>query len=503
MSTTLFVRRFLADYARNPVNMVMLVVVPVVFVVVAAGSMAEAARVLGGGSGPAVQTATAGWAAGFLSAIAMYFQVRSARAADRRLVLAGLPAPQLVGARLLTGFALALMVSAAALTALAARDGIASPVRVIIGTVMFAVIYLAIGALVGALVRNPVNGTVLILFVWIVDVFFGPAIASSDRLTTRGLPTHFVTLWMVDLPSGHGGRIGDLGWAAAWTFAALAVGWAVVTLTSQPRHRSRRHTRAGSVIDQLMVGIRMGLRDYRRNPVLWILLVGVPVLFVLMAKAITPNKATSIILTEAGRSVRPTFWLPDVHAGTMTPIAVAALAALAGLFVGLDSRAGDQRLKLAGFRASTLLTARLAVIGAAVLLITAASLAVTATVFSARQWFVFAIGNALVAATYALVGVSLGPIFGRISGVLIAFMLPFLDMGIAQSPMLRAQPAGWAHYLPGYGPERVLLDGGLTGTFDTTGPLVLALVWLVGLGIVTVLLFRRPAPTRNRSQLAD
>lgn len=493
MTTVLFVRRFLADYARNPVNTLMLIVVPVLFVIVAAGSMADAARVLGGSSGPAVQTATAGWAAGFLSALAMYFQTRSARAADRRLVLAGLSATRLVAARLLTGFALALLVSAAALVALAARTGIASPERVIIGTLMFAVIYLAIGALTGALVRNPVNGAVLILFIWIVDVFFGPAIGSPDRVATRALPTHYVTLWMVDLPSGHSGRIGDLGWAATWTFAALAIGWAVVALTSQVRNRSQRHSTPGSLVDQLLVGVRMGLRDYRRNPVLWVLLVVVPVLFVLMAKAITPSKPTTFILREAGRSLRMTFWLPDVHAGTMTPVAVAALATLAGLFVILDSRTGDRRLALAGFGSRTLLGARLVVIAVAALLITAASLAVTATVFTARQWLVFAAGNALLAATYALVGVCLGPLFGRVGGVLVAFMVPFLDIGIAQSPMLRAQPSGWAHFLPGYGAERVLLDGGLTSGFDETGALLLALGWLIGLALIAAALLHGPA----------
>jgi len=82
---------------------------------------------------------------------------------------------------------------------------------------MFAVIYLAVGAVVGSLIRNPVNGTVIVLFVWILDVFFGPAMGAVDGLATRRLPTRFVTLWMVDLPSWHGGRPGDLGWALIWT----------------------------------------------------------------------------------------------------------------------------------------------------------------------------------------------------------------------------------------------------------------------------------------------
>jgi hypothetical protein len=403
----LFMRRFLADYVRNPVNPLVLVLVPVVFVVVAAGSMAADAAQLLGGSGADVPTATAGWAAGFLAGVAMYFQTRSSRAADRRLVLAGLPSSRLVTARVATGLTLAALVTAAALVALAARTGIdgADAVwRVAAGTVMFAVIYLAIGAVTGALVRNPVNGTVLILFVWIVDVFFGPAVGSPDRLATRWLPTHFVTLWMVDLPSRHGGRLGDLGWAVLWTTGALAVAWVVVTTTSRVAHRAYRRTTAGSRRGQFATGLRMGLREYRRNPVLWVLLVVVPVVFIWLSKAVTENGYMTVTLVDNGHQADLTFWLPDMHAGTMTPIAVASLSTLAGLFVVLDARTGDQRLSLAGFGTGALLGSRLAVITVAVALVTAASLAVTATVFDARQPLVYVAGNALLGATYAMLG---------------------------------------------------------------------------------------------------
>jgi hypothetical protein len=57
----------------------------------------------------------------------------------------------------------------------------------------------------------------------------------------------------------------------------------------------------------------------------------------------------------------------------------------------------------------------------------AVSLAVTATVVTPRQWPVYAAGYVLIGATYALVGVLLGPILGRVSGVFIAFLVPFLD----------------------------------------------------------------------------
>src|SRR6266511_3951816 len=80
MTTPLLVRRVLADYARNPVNLLTLVLVPVTFVMVAAGPLAG---------------------------VAMYFQVAAARDTDRRLVVAGMPARTMVAARLLTGLVLA------------------------------------------------------------------------------------------------------------------------------------------------------------------------------------------------------------------------------------------------------------------------------------------------------------------------------------------------------------------------------------------------------------
>src|SRR5664279_6352024 len=107
----------------------------------------------------------------------------------------------------------------------------------------------------------------------------------------------------------------------------------------------------------------------------------------------------------------------------MTPIAVASLATLAGLFVVLNARSGDQRLMQAGFGPGALLAARLGVIAMAVLVVTGASLAVTATVFDARQWGAYLGGNLLLATTYALLGVCLGPIFGPVGGFLIAFLV--------------------------------------------------------------------------------
>ncbi len=499
MTTLVFVRRFLTDYLRNPVNLLLLAVVPAVFVVVVAGSMADAAKLLGGPGGAAVQTATAGWAAAFLAGIAMYFQTAATRDTDRRVVIAGLPATRLVAARLATGLALALFAAAVAVAALAFRTGIDAPVRVAAGTAMFAVIYLAIGTVVGATVPNPVNGTILVLFVWILDVFFGPAMGARDWAATRGLPTHFVTLWMVDLPSGHAGRIGDLGWALTWTVGALATAWALAAARTRTARSRSHHARPGGVAAQLAAASHAAWRDARRNRALWVLFVAVPVVFIITADIVTPNQPILVTVTEYGRHLARSFAMPQVHGATMAPIAIASLAALVGLFAMLDSRHGDRRAALAGLRPGALLSARLGVLAVAALAATAVSLAATALVFDAARWPTYAAANVLIAFTYALIGALLAPIFGRVGGVFIAFLLPFLDIGIVQSPMLNPEPTTLSRLLPGYGGSRILLDGALTTHFDETRPLLIGLTWLTVLALTVALAYRHTTrPARGR-----
>ena len=490
MSTVVFVRRFLADYARNPVNVLLLLVVPTVFVVVVGGSIADFAKLLNGPGGPAVQTATAGWAAAFLSGIAMYFQTAATRETDRRIVIAGLAPHRLVAARLLTGIALAILASAAAVASLAARTGIDQPARAVIGTLMFATIYVGIGAAVGSIVSNPVNGTVIVLFIWIFDVFFGPAMGAADRIATRGLPTHFVTLWMVDLPSGHGGRLGDLGVALTWTAAAIGAAWLLAARRTRVKQPRRRVTTPGRLTAQLAAAARAAWRDSRRNHVQWALFAVVPVVFILAAAAVTPNKPITVILREHGRRLARSFPMPAVHGATMAPIAIASLAALVGMFVLLDSRDGDRRAALAGLRTGALFSARLGVLAGIGLAATAVSLGTTALVFKPVNWPLYAAANLLLAFTYGLIGALLAPIFGRVGGVFIAFLLPFLDLGITQSPMLHRSPTTLATLLPGYGGSRVLLDGALTRGFDETVPLLIGLTWLAALACVVALTYR-------------
>jgi len=189
-----------------------------------------------------------------------------------------------------------------------------------------------------------------------------------------------------------------------------------------------------------------------------------------------------------------------IHPAFMAPIAITSLAALAGMFIILDSRTADRRLVLAGERPGALLTGRLTLIALAALLATGVSLTVAATVATIGQWGAYITASALLALTYALIGVILAPLFGRVAGVLVAFLVPFLDLGIAQDPMLHATPPAWAHLLPGYGGFRLLTNAILTHSSIQGGPLLIALAWLTGAAVAASLLFRHNTRTAGQGR---
>lgn len=483
--TRLLVRRFLDDYGRNGANLLLLLLIPITFVLAAASALANAAKLLGGaGGGPAVETVTAGWASAFLAAIAMYFQVSASRGADRRLVTAGAKPRRLGTARLPTGLVLACLASVAALAALAARGDVDDPWRVVAGTLLFAVIYVGLGAAVGALLPSAVNGTVLLLFIWILDVFFGPTLSGTDSPIVRLLPTHFVSLWIVDLPAGHSG-LSTLSWSLIWVGGSLTLAFLVVA--GHEPHRNPRSLWAHRRPAQMLATLKAGSRDWLRTPVLWVLLAAVPAVFILLSDAVTPHGHTPIKVRENGVSRIDMVDLALIHAGTMAPIAVASLGALVGVFMVLDSRAADARLVIAGESRLALVASRLMLVLTATAVSIGVSLAVTATVFEPQQWVLYAAGNIAVAVTYALIGMLVAPLFGRVSSVFLAFLIPFLDLGLWQSPMLRGEPDTWAQYLPGYGGIRIVIDGALTPGFDTAAPATAAAAWLIFLLLATAL----------------
>ncbi len=221
-TTPTLVRRYLVDQGRRPLNLVLLVVVPVIFVGLSSSAIADFARALGlGASADSLGSVTASWTAAFLAGVSGFILVHDCREPDRRLARAGMSSRAITGARLTTGLLLALAASIASLAALAALSDLADPVRAVAGTLLAATIYLAIGVGVGTVMRSDVNCSLVVIFIWMLDVFLGPATAGSDLVLSRVLPSHFVTLVMLDAATDHGEPISDLGWVSLRATAAL------------------------------------------------------------------------------------------------------------------------------------------------------------------------------------------------------------------------------------------------------------------------------------------
>ena len=514
----LVARRALADYGRRPLNLVLLVAVPVVLVFIWGGTLADFSALLGGTADPVqLEAATAGWAAAALAGLGGLFQVTAAHNADRRLAAAGERGAPVVAGRVAACLLLAGLASVGGLAALAARTGISDPLRAIVGTVVVAVIYVAIGVLVGTLVQSDMNGALLVTLAWILDVFLGPGFGGGAATLTRVFPLHFPQLLLTSQTTGHGGPAGDLAWALLWAvgLGGLAVRRLLVVTRRAPRPvgdgaaesvavaapapdvatdlpgRAERvdwRPRSGSALG---AAVRAALRDYRRNRVLWALLVGVPTIFIGLAILVTVDEPGPVTLVEGGRRYTDMLSERRMHAATMVPVTAAFLAGLAGLFVSSGTAAGDRRLVLAGFRPRHVLGARLAVICVATVVTTGAAVAVSGTWYPSRQWLVFAGANLLIATTYAMVGSVLGPLTGRLGGLYLVLMLAFIDVGLGQTVMLPGGPPDWGAYLPGRGASRLLIDGAFTARFDQAEGLLLGLAWLAATATLAAAVFQR------------
>jgi hypothetical protein len=213
---------FVREHLRTPLTVIMLVAIPAFFVLIFASVLGEFADALGGTLAGSASTAiSAGWAAAFLCGALAFFQVASSRSADRRLALAGLGAGRVAMARILAAVVLGVIVSAIAYLTLWLRSGIEHPAHAAAAILAFALIYIGIGALIGAFVTDPLNGSLLVVLVFAVDVFSGPQMTSNSLFSYT--PTRDAANVLIAAGSGQGSSSGDWINVASSVVVALAV----------------------------------------------------------------------------------------------------------------------------------------------------------------------------------------------------------------------------------------------------------------------------------------
>ena len=174
---------FAREQLRAPFMLALLVSVPALFVFAAAGALADFADALGGSlAADAAVALGAGWAAAFVAGALGFFSAVSSYSADRRLALAGLGGARVAADRIAAGLLLALAAAAAAYAALELRAPVAHPGHAALAILAFAVLYLGVGVLIGSLIHAPLEGSLVVAFVFLLDAFAGPGMSDSVPL---------------------------------------------------------------------------------------------------------------------------------------------------------------------------------------------------------------------------------------------------------------------------------------------------------------------------------
>ena len=224
---------FAREQLRAPFTLVLLVAIPALFVISAAGALSDFAAALGGSlAGDAAIALSAGWAAAFISGTLGFFQAASSREADRRLALAGLGAVRVAASRIGASALLATVAAAAAFAALELRAGVAHPWHAAAAVLTFALLYLAIGVLAGCLVRAPLEGSLLVVFVFLLDVFSGPGMAES---AAPWAVSHEPADILIAAGAGSPSTAGDWIRLALVTTGALVVALVVFVTSARSR----------------------------------------------------------------------------------------------------------------------------------------------------------------------------------------------------------------------------------------------------------------------------
>lgn len=222
--------------------------------------------------------------------------------------------------------------------------------------------------------------------------------------------------------------------------------------------------------------IEMSVRKFARTPVLIALLAFLPAYMIGVFVWLVPD--STIPLTIDGTTV--TAEMSAFAAAFMTPVTVSVLSGIVGLFLMQTSQMADSRLRLAGYHARELVTARVGLLTAGSVIVTGASLTVALLAFTPENVAAFAGAAVLAGVTYGILGVIVGIVLDSLPGVYVMLFAPMVDILMFQNPLATESPT-WTTVLPGHFATSALMDaaftsGGGLDDFFAAGGYVLALM---------------------------
>lgn len=233
--TVLATGDFVRQQVRNPVTVAMLVIIPVLFVLLAASALEELSSSLGGDvAGSAATALGAGWASAFLGGILGFFQVSSSRDADRRLALAGMGGLRVAAARIGACVGLSMLVAAIAFAVLWVDTGLEDPGLALLAILAFGLIYVGIGALIGSLVSDELAGSLTVALIFVMDIYAGPGMSGSQG-TAKVTPTRKSSEVLMSAGAGTTPDAGDWWTVGLTVLGALLLAFLAFWLAARPR----------------------------------------------------------------------------------------------------------------------------------------------------------------------------------------------------------------------------------------------------------------------------
>ena len=136
-------------------------------------------------------------------------------------------------ARISAALAIGIAVSGVAFVTLWLRSGIGHPLHAAVAIGSFAVIYIGLGALIGAFVRAPLEGSLLVLLLFSADAFSGPQMTSKGTLAWT--PTRDAANVLIAAGGGQGSPSADWLGMAVVAVGALAVALAAFWFAARSR----------------------------------------------------------------------------------------------------------------------------------------------------------------------------------------------------------------------------------------------------------------------------
>jgi len=193
---------FVREYYRNTMNLVLLVIIPILLILSLGDALSRLASIF-----PDVTLTTAMgqsmgalWSAAFLTGLTGFFMMAGARAADRRLVRAGYAPNEVVLLRFASVALLGALVTVVSYGVLLTRLTPTDYVQTFLAMYLAALIYGAIGILIGSLISGELEGSFALLFFFVMDAFIGSPLFGTTSEVFAFLPTFYLLALTAEQP---------------------------------------------------------------------------------------------------------------------------------------------------------------------------------------------------------------------------------------------------------------------------------------------------------------